>query len=98
MNATLIFTAMLPEHILLAGIVLLVLLEAVAGKPRAALAIGILTAASACAAALILSLQSFGAAPFPGHLSVDPSALLAKALVLALAIPVLLISRDEFAD
>jgi len=98
MNATLIFTAMLPEHILLAGIVLLVLLEVAAGKPRAALAIGILTAASACAAALILSLQSFGAAPFEGHLSVDPSALLAKALVLALAIPVLLISRDEFSD
>ena len=35
---------------------------------------------------------------FPGHYSVSPTALLAKAIVLALAVPVLLISRDEFAE
>ena len=32
---------------------------------------------------------------FPGHYSVDGSTLLAKAIVLALAVPVVLISRDE---
>ena len=37
-------------------------------------------------------------APFPEQFSVAPDAFLAKAIVLALAIPVLLISRDEFAD
>ena len=54
MNVSMVLTAMLPEHLLLAGIVALVVLEVAAGKSRAA-------------------------------------------LVLALAIPVLLISRDEFA-
>jgi NADH-quinone oxidoreductase subunit N len=98
MNASLVFTAMLPEHILLAGILLLVLLEVVAGKPRAALVLGVATTAAACAAALWLASRGFAAAPFPGQLSVDPAALLAKALVLALAVPVLLLSRDEFPD
>jgi NADH-quinone oxidoreductase subunit N len=98
MNASLIFTAMLPEHILLAGIVVLVLLEVAAGKPRAALAIGVIAAGAACAVALWLAARGFAAAPFPGQLSVDPTALLGKALVLALAVPVLLLSRDEFPD
>jgi NADH-quinone oxidoreductase subunit N len=40
--------------------------------------------------------SGYAAAPF-GVLSVNPAALLAKALVLALAVPVLLLSRDEFA-
>ena len=47
-------------------------------------------------AAARLSFDGYAAAPFAGHFSVDAATLLAKALVLALALPVLLMSRDEF--
>jgi NADH-quinone oxidoreductase subunit N len=92
-----IFVALLPEHLLLAGIVALVTLEIGSGKPRATLPLSVLTVAAACAAALALSLGGYAATPFPGQYSVDPAALLGKALVLALAVPVLLISREDFA-
>ena len=82
-----VLTAMLPEHLLLAGIVLLVTLEIVAGKPRAALWISLATVYAAGAAA-----------PFAGQFSVDASTLLVKAMVLALALPVLLMSRGELPD
>jgi NADH-quinone oxidoreductase subunit N len=93
-----ILTAMLPEHLLLAGIVCLLILEIAAGKPRAAMWLCALTVAAAGAAALGLSLDGYESAPFPGQFSVDPTALLAKAIVLALAVPVILISREDFAD
>ena len=98
MNAHTILVAMLPEHLLLAGIVVLIILEIAAGKPRAAMLISVATVAAALAAALGLSLDGYVAAPFPGQFSVDPAALLSKAIVLALAVPVLLISREEFSD
>ncbi len=89
--------AMLPEHLLLAGIVLLIVLEIVPGRPRGALALALLSVTAAAAAALTMHASGYAGSPFPGQFSVNPSALLAKALVLALAIPVLLLSRDEFA-
>ena len=46
-----VFTAMLPEHLLLAGIVALIGLEIAAGKPRAALLLSALTVTAACAEA-----------------------------------------------
>jgi NADH-quinone oxidoreductase subunit N len=98
MNWMMVLEAMLPENLLLAGIVALLVLEIAAGKPRAAMWLSVGVVAAACAAALGLSFEGYGAAPFPGQFSVDPTALLAKAIVLALAVPVLLISRDEFAD
>ena len=93
-----IFTAGLPEHLLLVGIVALVILEIAAGKPRVALWISLATVYAACTAALGLALEGYVAAPFPGQLSVGPTAFLSKAILLGLAIPVLLISRDDFAD
>ena len=96
MNWSAALTAMLPEHLLLAGIVLLLVLEIFGGKARSAIVPCILAVAAAAAAALFLSLQGYSAMPFPGHFSVGPTALLAKAIVLALAVPVLLISREEF--
>jgi NADH-quinone oxidoreductase subunit N len=89
--------AMLPEHLLLAGIVLLICLEIVPGRPRGALALALLSVIAAVAAALTMHANGYTASPFPGQYSVNPAALLAKALVLALAVPVLLLSRDEFA-
>ena len=97
MNWTQAFIALLPENLLLAGIVWLLLGEILAGKSRAALGISLAAVYAACAAALGLALEGFAAAPFAGHFSVAPGSLLAKAILLGLAVPVLLISRDEFA-
>jgi NADH-quinone oxidoreductase subunit N len=93
-----VLTAMLPEHLLLLGIVLLVFLEIAGRWQRAALAVALVFVGAAAMAAARLSLDGYSAAPFAGHFSVDPAGLLAKAMVLALALPVLLMSRDEFAD
>jgi NADH-quinone oxidoreductase subunit N len=96
MNVQAIAISMLPEHLLLAGIVLLIALEIVSGKSRFALALSMAAVGGACAAALALAAAGFAATPFPGHFSVDPAALLGKATVLALAMPALLISRADF--
>ena len=98
MNMQAIMIAMLPEHLLLAGIVLLIALEIAAGKPRFAMTLSVAVVASACAAALALAAAGHAAAPFPAQFSVDPVSLVAKAIVLALAVPVLLMSRAEFGD
>jgi NADH-quinone oxidoreductase subunit N len=93
-----VFTAMLPEHILLAGIVVLIGLEIVARTRRTAFFVSVLVVIAAAIAALSLAAMGYALAPFPEQYSVAPDAYLAKAIVLALAVPVLLISRDDFAD
>jgi len=93
-----VLTAMLPEHILLLGIVLLLGLEIAGRWQRAALMVSLLAVAASALAAASLSFDGYAAAPFAGHFSVDPASLMAKAMVLALTLPVLLMSRDEFAD
>jgi NADH-quinone oxidoreductase subunit N len=98
MTSHAVLTAMLPEHLLLLGIVLLLGLEIAGRWQRAALPVALVCVAAAALAAARLSLDGYAAAPFAGHFSVDPATLLAKAMVLALALPVLLMSRDEFAD
>jgi NADH-quinone oxidoreductase subunit N len=98
MNWQTVFTAMLPEHLLLAGIVALLVLEIGMEKPRGALAVSLAFVAAAAAAAGWLGFGGFTEAPVPGHFAVDPGGSLAKAAVLALAVPVLLISRDDFAE
>jgi NADH-quinone oxidoreductase subunit N len=98
MSWNLVLVGMLPEHLLLAGIVALLVLEIAAGKPRGAMWLALATVYIACAAALGLALQGYAAAPFPGQFSVAPTALIAKAILLGLAIPVLLLSREDFAS
>jgi len=84
--------AMLPEHFVLAGIVGALLLE-IAGpvRQRSALTVSLAAVLLAAASATALSASGYAFAPFSGHYSVDASALAAKAIVLALAVPVLLI-------
>ncbi|MGA8055821.1 MAG: hypothetical protein WCA12_18535, partial [Burkholderiales bacterium] len=65
-----ILTAMLPEHLLLAGIVLLIGVEIVADKPRGALAISLLAVVAAATAALWLSSTGYAASPFAGQYAV----------------------------
>ena len=93
-----VLMAMLPEHLLLLGIVLVIGLEIAGRWQRASLAIALLCVGAAAVAAAGLSFSGYSAAPFAGQFSVDPGTLLAKAVVLALALPVLMMSRDEFAD
>jgi NADH-quinone oxidoreductase subunit N len=97
MNTTLVLTAMLPEHLLLLGIVLVIGLEIAGHARRAALAVAFVCVAAAAAAAAQLALDGYAAAPFAGQFSVDRTTLLVKAMVLAFALPVLLMARDEFA-
>src|SRR4030095_11265910 len=96
MNWQAVLTAMLPEHFLLAGIVILICVALASSRPRgsAALSLAALTAAVVAAAGLHVS--GYVAAPFAGQYSVDPASALAKAVLLALAVPVVLLARDEF--
>ena len=98
MNVSMVLTAMLPEHLLLAGIVALIVLDLLPGKRSAALSVSLAAVGAAFFAAAYLWAQGYTAAPFPGQFSVAPQAFVAKAVVLGLALPVLLISREDFAD
>jgi len=93
-----VLTAMLPEHILLAGMVLLLCLEIASGKDRDGFFVALLAVAAAAVAACALFAQGYAGSPFPGHFSVGPMTSLPKAALLALTLPVLLISRDDFAE
>ena len=93
-----VLTAMLPEHLLLLGIIVLLMLEITSDRPRGALAVSLVFVVAAAAAAAWLGSTGYTASPFPGQFSVDAEGSLAKAAVLALAIPVLLVSRDDFAE
>ncbi len=90
--------AMLPEHLLLAGIVVLLGLEIARGAPRAAYVVSLVAVTLATAAAVWLALGVYDYVPFPGHFSADVTAASGKAIVLALALLVLLIARDDFAQ
>ena len=96
MNGQLTFAAMLPEHVLLLGIVLLLGVEIVGKWSRAALVLAVAAVAAAAGVAASMYANGFVGAPFPGQFSVTPPMMLAKAIVLGLALPVLLLSRDEF--
>ena len=93
-----LFAAMLPEHLLLAGILVLIGIETAWTRPRGALVVSLVAVAAAAAAAAWLSVSGYSTTPFPGQFVVDPATALAKAIVLALAVPVLLVSREDFAD
>jgi NADH-quinone oxidoreductase subunit N len=90
--------AMLPEHSLLAGIVVLILLE-VFGV-RKVWPTWLAIAATAAAAAFAFWLAGMGEAwpLFNGRLGIDRGVLLAKGALLALAVPVLLMAKSEFSD
>ncbi len=96
MNFTAVSIAMAPEHLLLAGIVCLILLEIVSDKAKAALPIAVVFVAAASAAAAWLGFTGWTGAPFPGQFDLTPPASFTKAIVLALAVPVLLASKDDF--
>ena len=88
--------AILPESLLLVGIVFVIALGFVGrAEKRDTLLAPLLAVIFAAAAAAWLAANGFAFAAFAGHYSVSPPALLAKAIVLALAVLVLLIAREE---
>ena len=93
-----VVTAMLPEHILLAGMLLLLGHEIVSGRERGGFLIAVATVAAAAVAACWLSATGYTNSPFPGHYSTDAAAAASKIVLLALALPVLLASRDDFEE
>ena len=96
MNASTVLTAMLPEHLLLLGILLLIVLEIGSRKPREFLPVTLVTVFAAAFAAARLYVGDYAAAPFPGQFSVDPTASLGKAALLGLTLPAVLIAGGEF--
>ncbi len=96
MNTTTLLTAMLPEHLLLLGILLLIVLEIGARKPREFLPVTLVVLFAAAFAAARLYVGDYAASPFPGQFSVDPAASLGKAVLIALTLPVVLIAGGEF--
>ncbi|MDQ1308757.1 MAG: NADH-quinone oxidoreductase subunit, partial [Pseudomonadota bacterium] len=98
MNWSVILTSMLPEHLLLVGMLAILGLEIRSGHSRDGFALAVLSVGAAAAAALWLFVTGYLAEPFPQHFLVDPASSLSKAVLIALALPVLLISRDDFAE
>lgn len=98
MNWTLLLVVMAPENLLLAGLVTLILIETFSGRPRGLLTVSVLAVLAAFVAAAGLSAAGYTAALFPGQYSVDATAYAAKAIVLVLAVPALLLGRDEFPE
>lgn len=98
MNWQDVLTAMLPEHVLLLGMLLLLVLEIARGRERGGFALAVVTVAAAALAALSLAGAGYAGAPFPGHYAVDATSSIAKAVLIALSLPVLLVSRDDFEE
>lgn len=98
MNWSTVLTGMLPEHLLLAGIVLLIINEIASDRPGGASVLSLVVVGAASLAAAWLAVSGFSGEPFPGQLSVSPATSVAKAAVLALALPVLLLCRDDFTE
>jgi len=98
MNWDIFLVGMLPEHFLLTGLVLLIVWSIASDGARGAAALSLVCVAGAALSAAALGLQGFAGAPFAGQLSVSPTASLAKAVALALALPVLLMAREDHGD
>lgn len=98
MNWSSIITATLPEDLLLFGIMLLILLEIGMARPRFAQGVSLLTILAAALASAWLGMSGYEIVAFPGHFSVNPVELMAKAAILGLALPVVLICRDDYPD
>lgn len=92
--------ALLPEHLVLAGMLVLIVLAL--GKRLApggvSLAVGVLSAGGAAAAAFLLAGEGLTLSLFDGQLALSPSVYMTKGLLLSLAVPVLLMSRTDFQD
>ena len=95
MNWNAVLASMAPENALLAGIVLLISVDIVASRPQRGFALALIAIGAAALAAAVLAASGYAAAPFAGQFSIGPASAAAKLVVLGLALPVVLIARDE---
>lgn len=93
-----VLRAMLPEHLLLGGMVVLILLALLKQSRTLALPVAALVIVASSATAFWLASIKLEAEPFAGQLVVNPVILITKGSLLLLALPVLLMSRTEFED
>jgi NADH-quinone oxidoreductase subunit N len=98
MNWEAFLIGMLPEHILLGGLLLLIVQAIVSDRPQGAAAASIVIVAGAALASLWLGVTGIEAAPFPGQVMVTPASSFGKAIAISLALPVLLLARDDLGD
>ena len=98
MNWSFMVVAMMPEHLLLIGIAVLIALDVLDVGQRYSALVATAAVLGAALMATLLAIVQFEGSPFPGHFSVDQATLTAKAVVLALTLPLLQLSRDEFGD
>lgn len=98
MNPEGLLLAALPEHLLLLGMLGILLRDLLSERPWEPLLPALATVLAAAGAAFWLHSVGHAGAPFPGHFSVDGDALAAKALLLGLTVPVLLLARAEQLD
>jgi NADH-quinone oxidoreductase subunit N len=98
MNWSFMVVAMMPEHLLLIGIAVLIALDVLDAGQRYSALVAMAAVLGAALMATLLAIVQFQGSPFPGHFSVDQATLTAKAVVLALTLPLLQLSRDEFGD
>jgi NADH-quinone oxidoreductase subunit N len=98
MNWSFMIVAMMPEHLLLIGIAVLIALDVLDVGQRYSALVAMVAVLGAALMAALLAIVQFQGSPFPGHISVDQATFTAKAVVLALTLPLLQLSRDEFGD
>jgi NADH-quinone oxidoreductase subunit N len=89
---------MLPEHFLLAALVLLIVLAIASPRGQGAAAMSLILVGAAAVSALLLGVAGFAGEPFKGQLVVTPAASFGKAVALAMALPALLLARDDLGD
>lgn len=93
------FLALLPEHVLLGGIVACIALLLTRARGGALpLVVALASVVGAAGAAFWLASQGVTGAPFGGHLTVDTPSYMMQGALLLLAAPVLLMSRSDFTD
>ena len=91
--------AMLPENSVLTGILVLLACEAAGPlRRKTSMVISLLAVGLAAAAALWLAVSGYELAAFNGHYSVDATSQVAKAILLGLALPTVLVAGRETAE
>jgi NADH-quinone oxidoreductase subunit N len=95
MNPEGLWTAALPEHLLLLGIVVILVADLLSSEPRDPFFPALVTVLATAGAALWLLATGYTGAPFPGHFSVGAEALAGKTLLAGLTLPVLFLTRAE---
>ncbi|MFO8002846.1 NADH-quinone oxidoreductase subunit N [Thioalkalivibrio sp.] len=98
MTAEGLFVAALPEHLLLLGILVILVIDLLSDRPREPFLPALVTVLAAAGAAFWLHRSGYIGAPFPGQFSVGPDALAAKAVLFVLTVPVLFLARAERLD